>query len=180
VTARARCAAAVSATNQKLVTLGRISGVFGVKGWIKVHSYTEPRGNIVEFDVWLLKLRGVDSQVEVEEGRSHGGNVVAKLRGVDDRDAATALIGAEIATPRDRLPACEPGEYYWADLEVLEVRTLDGARLGRVDHLIATGEHDVLVLTGDRERLVPFVQGRVIRSVDLEGGVIVADWSPEY
>jgi 16S rRNA processing protein RimM len=172
----------VSAKTHKLVTLGRISGVFGVKGWVKIHSYTEPRDNIVGFDVWLLQQRGVEApvQVEVEDGRSHGGNVVAKLRGVDDRDRASALVGSEVAVERERLPQCAPGEYYWTDLEGLEVRTLDGTSLGTVDHLITTGSHDVLVLRGESQRLIPFVPERVIRSVDLDNGVIVADWSPEY
>jgi len=90
------------------------------------------------------------------------------------------LIGADIAVERSELPACEPGEYYWADLEGLEVVTPAGDRLGTVDHLVATGGHDVLVLAGKPERLIPFVHGAVIRGVDLVAGVIVADWSPEF
>lgn len=163
----------------KLVTLGRISGLFGVKGWVKVQSYTEPRDNLARFGVWIVRRRGADSAMEVEEARGHGGNVVAKLRGIDDRDAARDWVGAEVAVDRAALPACEPGEYYWTDLEGLEVRTVSGESLGKVDHLLATGEHDVLVLHGERDRLIPFVLGAVIRDVDLESGVIVADWWPE-
>lgn len=163
----------------KLVTLGRISGLFGVKGWVKVQSYTEPRDNLARFGVWIVRRRGADSAMEVEEARGHGSNVVAKLRGIDDRDAARDWVGAEVAVDRAALPACEPGEYYWTDLEGLEVRTVSGESLGKVDHLLATGEHDVLVLHGERDRLIPFVLGAVIRDVDLESGVIVADWWPE-
>jgi 16S rRNA processing protein RimM len=180
VIARAPCDLAVSATTHKLLNLGRISGLFGVKGWVKVNSYTEPRDNVVGFRVWTLRLHGADSQIEVEEGRSHGKQVVAKLRGVDDRDRARAFIGADILIERERLPPCAVGEYYWIELEGLEVRTLTGEVLGIVDHLLATGTHDVLVLTGERERLIPFVLDRVIRNVDLAAGLIVADWSPDY
>jgi 16S rRNA processing protein RimM len=163
----------------KLVTLGRISGLFGVKGWVKVQSYTEPRDNLAKFGVWIVRRHGADSEMEVEDARGHGANVVAKLRGVDDRDVAREWIGADVAVARAALPACEPGEYYWTDLEGLEVRTVAGDPLGKVERLLATGGHDVLVLGGERARLIPFVLGRVIRNVDLDAGVIVADWSPE-
>lgn len=169
----------MSANTDKLVTLGRISGVHGVKGWVKVHSYTEPRANIAGFGVWIVSLRGATSVLEVEDsGGGGGGQVIVKLRGIDDRDEARGWIGAEIAVERSALPECSPGEYYWADLEGLEVRTVDGAVLGKVDHLLATGSNDVLVL--DRPgRLIPFVTGSVIRSVDLDARVIVADWQDE-
>jgi 16S rRNA processing protein RimM len=170
----------LSAKTPKLITLGRISGLFGVKGWVKVHSYTEPRANVVGFAVWTLRQHGVDSTIEIEDGRGQGGGVVAKLRGIDDRERAHELIGADIVVERAALPQCEPGEYYWTDLEGLEVRTPSGEPLGVVDHLVATGANDVLVLAGTPERLIPFVVGDVIRSVDLDAGVIVADWSPEY
>jgi 16S rRNA processing protein RimM len=169
----------VSATTRKLVTLGRITGVYGVKGWVKVRSHTEPRENIVGFDVWTVRRRGMDSTMEVEEGRAHGAGVVAKLRGVEDRDAARALIGADIAVERAALPDCKAGEYYWADLEGLEVVTPAGNRVGIVDHLIATPAHDVLVLAGSPQRMIPFVTGEVIRTVDLAAGRIVASWPPD-
>lgn len=169
----------MSAKTTKLVTLGRISGLFGVKGWVKVRSYTEPPANLARFGVWIVRGRGADREVQVEDARSHGANVVAKLRGVDDREVAREWIGADVAVARDALPACAPGEYYWTDLEGLEVRTVGGDVLGTVDSLLATGGHDVLVLDGQPARLIPFVLGSVIRDVDLRAGVIVADWSPE-
>ena len=146
---RALCDYAVSAkSSHRLVTLGRISGVYGVHGWVKVHSYTEPRDNVVGFERWTIRAADAERTVEVEDGRAQGASVVAKLRGIDDRDAARELIGADISVERSALPACEPGEYYWADLEGLEVITPAGDRLGTVDHLVATGGHDVLVLEG--------------------------------
>jgi 16S rRNA processing protein RimM len=170
----------VSAKTRKRVTLGRISGVFGVKGWVKVHSYTEPRDNVVGFRTWIVSRPAGELRLEVEAGHAQGAGVVAKLRGYEDRDQARELMGAAIAVERDELPPCPPGEYYWADLEGLEVWSVDGAMLGRVDHLIATAGHDVMVLAGQHGLLIPFVQGSVIREVDLAAGRIVVDWQPDY
>jgi 16S rRNA processing protein RimM len=169
----------VSAT-EKWVILGRISGVFGVKGWLKVQSYTEPRDNIVGFGAWTLRMNGVDRSFEVEEGHSHAGSVVAKLRGLDDRDLARELVGAEIVVVREQLPALGTDEVYWTDLEGLEVRTTAGTVLGHVDHLLATGGNDVLVLDSSPQRLIPFVAGAVVKQVDLRRKLIIVDWSPDY
>lgn len=165
---------------EKWVILGRVSGVFGVKGWLKVQSYTEPRDNIVGFGAWTLRMNGVDHAFEVEDGHSHAGSVVAKLHGVDDREQAREWIGADIVVARERLPAIAQGELYWTDLEGLEVRTTTGIVLGKVDHLLATGGNDVLVLDSVPQRLIPFVVGAVVKEVNLESGHIVVDWSPDY
>jgi len=169
----------VSATLKKWVTLGRISGVFGVKGWLKVQSYTEPRDNIARFGVWTLRSNGAERLFEVEDGQGHGGSVIAKLRGIDDPDRARELLGAEIVVERERLPEAGAGEFYWTDLEGLEVRTTAGLSLGRVEQLLATGANDVLVVRGTAERLIPFIVGQVVKQVDLAAGLIVVDWSPD-
>ena len=165
---------------EKWVILGRVSGVFGVKGWLKVQSYTQPRDNIVGFGAWTLRMNGVDHAFEVEDGQSHAGSVVAKLHGIDDRDGAREWIGADIVVAREQLPALAEGELYWTDLEGLEVRTTSGIVLGKVDHLLATGGNDVLVLDSVPQRLIPFVAGAVVKEVDLNMGLIVVDWSPDY
>lgn len=165
---------------QDFVRLGRISGVHGVKGWVKIHSFTEPRENVVGFRHWTLDTGAGLVEVEVEAGRLHGRTVIAKLAGTDDRDAALERVGAGIGVPRAALPELDAGEYYWRDLEGLAVVTTAGERLGRVDHLLETGAHDVLVLDGAPGRLIPFVPGPVVRDVDLEAGHIVVDWSSEY
>jgi 16S rRNA processing protein RimM len=170
----------VSAKPTKWVTLGRVSGVFGVKGWLKVQSYTEPRANIAQFGVWLLRMNGVDSPFDVEDGHSHGGTVVAKLRGLDDRDRAVEWVGAEIVVERERLPALGANEFYWTDLEGLEVRTTAGEVLGKVDHLLATGANDVLVVGGSPQHLIPFIVGPVVKQVDLPARLIVVEWSTDY
>jgi len=169
-----------SSKHSRAVRLGYIAGVYGVRGWVRVHSFTEPRDNIVNFAEWTLALGGRRWQAEVETGRAHGRGVVAKLAGVDDRDAAQLLIGAEISVDRESLPGCAPGEYYWTDLEGLRVESTDGSLLGRVDHLLATGAHDVLVLDGDGERLIPFVLDEIVTAVELEAGRIVVNWDASY
>jgi 16S rRNA processing protein RimM len=170
----------VSASSSKLVTLGRIGAAHGIKGWLKVHSYTEPRDNIVGYSTWVLARGEERHSVRVTDARASHDRVVVKLEGIDDRDAAAALSGAEIAVERGQLPPCGPRQYYWSDLVGLEVRTVAGEVLGHVDHLLATGEHDVLVLGGETERLIPFVWDAVIRRVDLDEGVIEADWAPDF
>ncbi len=170
----------MSANEQKWVTLGRVSGVFGVKGWLKVQSYTEPRDNIARFGALTLRKNGVERAFEVEDGHSHAGSVVVKLHGIDDRDLAHALIGSDIAVEREQLPPIRQGELYWTDLEGLEVRTTTGIVLGKVDHLLATGANDVLVLDSAPERLIPFIADAVVKEVDLAAGLIVVDWSPDY
>lgn len=163
-----------------VLIVGRISGLYGVRGWLKVYSYTEPRENIVEYSPWLIGRENHWRSVEVEEGRAQGKGVVAKLAGCDDRDAAALLVGQDIAIRRDQLQAPQAGEYYWADLEGLRVVTLEGVELGVVDHLFETGANDVVVVRGERERLLPFVQGDVIRRIDLQAGVMEVDWDPEF
>ena len=170
----------MSAKPTKWVTLGRVSGVFGVKGWLKVQSYTEPRDNVAKFEVWTLRMNGAERVFAVEDGQDHAGSVVAKLQGIDDRERAREWVGAEIVVERAHLPATRADEFYWTDLEGLEVRTTAGVALGTVDHLLATGGNDVLVVSGAEERLIPFVLGTVVKSVDLEAGLIVVDWSPSY
>lgn len=161
------------------VNLGRVTGPFGVKGWIKVFSHTEPRENIVAFPSWTLVLDGELRQVEVEEGQRSGKYVVAKLKGIDDRGGAEGLIGAEIWVDREALPPCDPDEYYWVDLEGLEVRNRRGEVLGEVDYVMATGGNDVLVLTGGGDRLIPFARP-VLQEVDLDAATIVVDWETSY
>ncbi|MGD8378525.1 MAG: ribosome maturation factor RimM [Gammaproteobacteria bacterium] len=162
------------------VTLGRICGLFGVRGWVKVFSYTDPRENIVNYSPWLVRLGGEWRSFRVLEGRRQGKNVIARLEGIDDRDQAMPLLHAEVAIERAGLPELAAGEYYWADLQGLEVVTVGGLILGRVDQLLETGANDVLVVQGERERLIPWVRGEVVRKVDTAAGRIEVDWDPEF
>ena len=158
------------------MVLGRIDGLFGVKGWVKVYSYTEPREAVLDYKDWLLGREGRWQRVVLAEGKRHGKAVIARLEGIEDRDAAAELTGSDIGVDRDALPAPGDGHYYWADLEGLTVVHKDGTELGKVSGLMATGANDVLVVDGPVERLIPFVPGKVILDVVLAAGVIRVDW----
>lgn len=123
-----------------------------------------------------MKDEGEWQAAKVQEGKRHGKSVIAHLQGVDDRDQAAALIGSDIAIPRDELPAAEDGSYYWLDIEGMQVVHRDGTDLGRVAYLMETGANDVLVTEGERERLIPFIAEKVILDVDFDKGVISVDW----
>jgi 16S rRNA processing protein RimM len=170
----------VKAAASKMVALGQVSGVFGVRGWVKVFSHTSPSSNILSYSPWYLGGDDGWEAFEVLEGQSHGKGLIVRLAGLQDREQAANLVGRVIAVDRAQLPEPEAGEYYWTDLQGLRVQTAEGVELGRVDHLFETGANDVLVVQGDRERLVPYIWGEVIRSVDLEAGLMVVDWDPDF
>ena len=161
------------------VILGRISGLFGVKGWVRVYSYTDPVDGLLAYSSCLLKGRTGWDSARIAEGQRHGKGIIVRLRGINDRDQAAALVGQDIAVSRDQLPDPEDGSYYWADLVGLAVEQTDGTPVGRVDHLLATGANDVLVVRAEeaeKEILIPFLTESVIKNVDLAEGRIVVDW----
>jgi 16S rRNA processing protein RimM len=170
-----------NAAGGKWVLVGKIVGISGVRGEVKLESYTEPRMQIFSYQPWQLKSGAGEREISGCRGREQGKGVVATLPGIEDRDAAVPLVGTEIWVRRSALPRSKKGEYYWADLEGLEVDTVEGAKLGRVSHLVATGANDVLVVVdGKRERLIPFVTGDYVKEVDFESGRITVDWDPEF
>lgn len=170
----------MSEPSQERLILGKINGVYGVHGWVKVFSDTKPRVNIFEYQPWLVKLNGQWKTMKVIKSRPQGKGLVAQLESIDECEQAQRLVGAEIAVLKSQLPKPEKDEYYWSDLIGLEVLTLDGQSLGRLDSLFETGANDVMVVKGDRERLVPFIQGQYIKEIDLTTGVMRVDWDPEF
>ncbi len=170
------------------VVLGKLTSPYGVKGWLKVYSYTGPMEGILDYPEWVLRLGDRLERRRLLQGRRHGKGLVAHLEGSDTREAAEALAGAEILLAKAELPALEDDGFYWYQLEGLRVVTREGSVLGRVDHLFETGANDVLVVKGSleadaidaRERLLPFLPEEVILEVDLEGGVMTVDWDPEF
>ncbi len=165
--------------SREVVPVGRIAGPYGVRGWVRVRSDTDPPEGLLDHATWLIGAPGDWTEHRVAEGRVHGAGLVARLEGLGDRDAAGALSGRDIGIERDALPELEDGDYYWTDLIGLEVRTVEGARLGTVVRMMETGANDVLVVGGERERLLPYLPGRVVRRVDLEAGSIEVDWNVE-
>jgi 16S rRNA processing protein RimM len=159
--------------------MGRIVAPFGVKGWVKIQPYTGTARSLATYPLWWLRREGEWRECAVDDAHPQGTNVVAKLAGCEDRDAAAALKGYEVAVPRAALPAAAPGEYYWTDLLGLRVENERAQELGTVARMMETGANDVLVVEGDRERLIPFI-GDVVKRVDLESRLIVVDWDADY
>lgn len=160
--------------------LGRVAGLHGVRGWVKVFSYTDPRTGILDYAPWTLVQAGRARDFGIEASRTDGARLTVKLSGLDDRDAAAAWVGAQIEVDRAQLPETAEHEYYWADLIGLSVETTDGTPLGRVERLLETGANDVLVVSGERQRLIPWLPDQVIDDVDLGAGRIRVRWDPEF
>ncbi len=163
---------------ERRISVGRVAGLFGVNGWVKVYSHTRPREAILNYRPWHITVGGATRTFDVLEGRPQGKGLVARIAGCDDRDAAAELVGAEIAIDATQLPAKGEREYYWADLEGMRVVNDAGVEFGRVSHLFETGANDVMVVRGERERLIPFGSA-VVKEVDLAAGVIRVDWDAE-
>ncbi|MCK4833293.1 MAG: ribosome maturation factor RimM [Gammaproteobacteria bacterium] len=183
------------------VILGRITGVYGVKGWVKVFSYTDPKEAIVDYSPWFIRAesRNPDrrngapwTRVRLTAGKRHAKTVVVKLENCNDRDAAMSYVGTEIAIEKQQLEALtEQNEYYWRDLIGLRVTNQQGIELGAVKSLMETGANDVLVVVSEVEpeaggetetveRLIPWTMNNAIISVDLEQKIIEVDWDPDF
>lgn len=162
------------------IALGRITGAFGVRGWVKVESYTQPPEQILEFPVWRADLPGGGTRnLRHLEGRRHGKGLVARLEGIEDRDQAMTLARQELWIERRELPALKAGEHYQADLVGLEVVNLEGRVLGLVDHFLETGANAVMVVIGEKEHWLPMVS-RHVQRVDLGQRRITVDWDPDF
>ncbi len=167
--------------DNELIHVGEISGVFGVKGWLKVFSLTEPRENILTYSPWILKKGNETKEIDIVDGQRQGKTVVVNLDGIVDRDVAAKYSGWEILIRRNQLPKSANGEYYWADLIGVKVVTDLGVDLGVVDYLIETGANDVLVIKSEEEeRLIPFIEEQVIKKIDLDNKLMVVDWDPDF
>jgi len=161
------------------VVLGKIGSAFGVQGWVRITSYTDPADNILDYDCWYLRRAGQWEAVEVEEGRMTAKGVQVKLAGIDSPEEARLQVGVEIGVPRSELPPTAPGEYYWSDLEGLEALTPSGELLGVVDHFRSTPGGAIAVIRGAKEHWIPFVKDRIVK-VDLDAKRIVFDWGVDW
>jgi 16S rRNA processing protein RimM len=169
--------------SEEFVPVGKISGAFGVKGWVKVFSFTDPRKNILSYSPLYISRKGEWIEVKKTGGRTQGKGVVMGLENVTDRDQVLPLIGAELAIKNTQLKPTAKGEFYWSDLFGLTVVNLQDREFGQVDHLLETGANDVLVVKEDgknEERLIPFVMDEVVKLVDLDNKIIRVDWEVDY
>ena len=162
------------------LAVGKIAGVYGLKGWLKIYSHTQPIDNILQYNPWWLDRKGVLTEVELEAGKLHGKGVLAKLKGIDDPDEAKKLVGTEIFIESSALAPLPEDEFYWRDLIGLVVQNRDGVILGKVDDLMETGANLVLVVKGETEILIPWIWESVILEVDLQQQRLVADWDPDF
>ena len=162
--------------DRQLIVLGQIGAPWGVRGWVRLNSYTEPREALLDYREFYLRQDGEWRIARLAEGQPQGKSLVGRLDDVTDRDAALQFRGAEIGVPREHMPDPDDGHYYWSDLEGLAVQRQDGQELGHIAYMLATGEHDVMVVRGERETLIPFVMDRFVLDVDLDKGLIVVDW----
>lgn len=166
--------------------VGKLMSPFGIKGWLKLYSHTQPIENIAGYNPLWIKQGEHWQPIQLEHVQRHGKGLVAKIKGCDSRDQVPAYIGCELAIKREQLPALAQGDYYWAQLEGLKVITTAGEWLGHVDHLFETGSNDVLVVhpaTGSidqEERLIPYQWGEVVKTVDLERGEMTVDWDKDF
>jgi 16S rRNA processing protein RimM len=178
--------AAGTSTSGEMISLGRISAAYGIKGWIKVYSFTDPIENILSYRPWYL-IRGKGwEEVEVLDSRRQGKGIIAQLANCETRDDVEGFLGTEIAIPASLLAELDDGEYYWTQLQGLAVTNTEDQRFGVVNHLLKTGANDVLVVRADEasmdtdERLIPYLMDKVIKSVDLEAGKIIIDWDASW
>jgi len=176
------------------VILGRISGVYGVKGWVKVFSYTDPMEAIVDYSPWFIRAENPRksvrhaswTEVKLKAGKRQAKTVVAKLENCNDRDQAMVYVGTEIAIDLQQLEQLkEKDAFYWRDLIGLRVINQQDITLGTVKSLMETGANDVLVVVSEidgkkMERLIPWTMDIAIIQVDMEQGVITVDWDADF
>ena len=171
----------------KPVVVGRLGAVYGIKGWLKVHSFTDDAESIFEYSPWLTQQNGEWREIRVSGWKRHNNGLVCKLDAIDQREDAQALAGVDIAVQPHSFPDLSEGEYYWSDLMGCQVVNLNGYQMGEVTELMETGSNDVLVVKaklndayGMKERLIPFLEGQVIKKIDLATSSIEVDWDPDF
>lgn len=169
----------MSLQDDDLIEIGHILSAHGVRGQLKVFSNTSPRENIVTYSPWVIEQAGERRTVNAT-GKRQGKNVIVQLAGVSDREQANELIGARILIQPDQLPELEQGDFYWSQLIGMNVVSTGNQAFGSVDQMMETGANDVMVVQGDRERLIPFVMDEVVKQVDLDKGEIIVDWDADF
>ena len=164
--------------NDKKIYLGKITGVFGIKGWLKIQSFTSPPENILNYPSWIIDNQGIEDLYSVTQGRKHNNKIIVKLEKIDDRTTAEFLINSKIQILRSDLPKLSNENYYWSDLEGLRVLNSEDKVIGRIESLIETGANDVMVVNTSKDEriLIPFVMHEVIKEVNIELNYVKVDW----
>lgn len=168
-----------------LVIVGRLGRPHGIKGWLRVSSFTDPIENLFNYPSWQLGYEDVFTRsIEYEQWLPQGNHLLVKLPGCDTPEQAREFTNLNIAVPRELLPPLAEQDYYWTDLEGLKVICQEDqqqgqSELGIIDHLFATGSNDVMVVKGDKERLIPFIKS-VVLEVNLAQGYLLVDWDKDF
>ena len=178
----------LSDQNERII-LGKVSGFFGVRGWVKLYSYTDPKSNILSYKSLYIKLQGQWQKATLDDGRLHGKGVIGHFSGYDTREAVSDMLGAELAIERSQLKPLGSNEYYWHDLIGLQAINVQEHVLGRVVKIIETAAHDVLVIQPERQNetnamadqiLIPYVLDQYVLKIEPGKGKILVDWQPEW
>jgi len=171
----------------KEIILGKVGAVYGIKGWLKIHSFTDEQEAILDYFPWSLKLGNNKQSVEIKDWRKHNNGLIVQVAGIDDRDMAQKLVGSEIIVNESVLSDLPEGEFYWRDLIGMTVVTDKGYNLGQVSDIMETGANDVLVVKanikdafGKKERLIPYLFEQVVLDVSQENKQICVDWDPGF
>ncbi len=159
--------------------VGKISGLFGVNGWVKIFSHTQPRKNILSYQPWHIQKDGQWQMLNVIKGREQGKTIVVQLKDINDREQARSMIGVDVYIEKSQLPELPQGEYYWEDLIGLEVINQENVILGKVSNLVDTGSNNVLIVNGNKEHWVPYIEPFLI-NVDLDKQQIIVDWDKDF
>lgn len=168
--------AVVTKRSDEHVVVGKIGAPYGIKGWVKVHSFTESQGDVFSYSPWMLENGHNQHEVSVTDGKVHGKGLVAKLEGYDTPEQVRVLTGSLIHVEQAQLPTLKEGEYYWKDLEGLTVINQDGKDLGKVLYVLETGSNDVLIVKHSKEHAIPYLPGTVVLSVDLTQRIMRVNW----
>lgn len=165
----------------ELITIGKISAAFGIKGWIKIHSFTDSKKNILNYLPWIIKKDDEFKKIKIIHSKQQGNNIIVSIEGITDRDIATTFCGCKILINKNQLPKTKEGEYYWTDIIGLYVKTKFDVNLGKVSYLIETGANNVLVVKNNKtEILIPFLPEQVIKKIDFFNKIIIVDWDFDF
>ena len=165
---------------ERRILVARVVGAFGVRGEVKLQSFTDPLKQVLKYQPWIMIHNGHEKEITEVRARETNKGLTVFFPDIDDRDVAEALTGAEIWVPRSRLPAPKNGEHYWIDLEGMQVHNLEGVDFGKVSHLFNNGANDVLFVQGERVRLLPFVMDDFIKNIDFYAQTILVDWEAHF
>ena len=165
--------------NDKKLLIGKINGFFGLQGWVKVFSYTNPRTNILNYSPWSIKVDGNFQSIDITSGREQSKTIVAHIKGIDNREDSQKFIGQDIYINKEQLPELTQGEYYWHELIGFDVINKDEERLGTVDYFVETGANDVLVVKGKKEYWIPYIEPFLV-SIDSKNNKILVDWDKDF